>query len=496
MLDIKAIIENVFNSKITKFSERVSTCEVEFSISKINIPTYDDLNKFIKTISFNNKTQIKITNPDEDIISISNSNNNEFEYNNYFSKAEHDDYFDIEINIQKVIVDNQFIVYNYKSFTDDILDNSLFEIMAIFSNLLMNRDSIVLNILDESVFWSTKTIMVTSNSDSCFSESIRRTSRIEICKISSFFQSSGNFEILPEDFDIINNMIDNPYEEKFNQIKTILALCFISSISTVDSTHIKCVINGQRSITFDRGLEEVHNNKTLYNIYDWIFTDGNYVDKAVIARNIISLHCKYCSVLEIDSTIFTSISSNYEIYLKENVSQYLEAKTKVSEFISNIGNKTTESAYELLNDFKKNIVAVFSFILTVILVNMASEHPLENFLTKEITMIMELILVGSLAFFLISLIQSLSGLKRIRKSYDSLRDNYVGVFSPEEIREIFDEDKFYIDCKKQVKRNIVLFSIIWITVIIIAFTAIELTSSNPIIHPFFDSFFKNTKSVL
>lgn len=495
MFDIKAFIENVFKSKITKFSERVSTCEIEITVSKKYIPTYDNLNIFIKTISFNNKTQIKITNPDEEIISISNYNN-ELEYNNYFSKAEHDDCFDIEISIQKEIVDNRFIVYNYKSFTDDILDNSLFEIMAIFSSLLKKRDFIIVNILDESVFWSTKTIMVTSNSDSCFSESAKRTSRIEICKISSFFQSTGNFELIPDDFEIVNNIKDNPYEEKFNQIRTILALCYISSISTVDSTNIKCIINGQRSISFVRKLEEVYNNKTLYNIYDWVFTDGNYVDKAVIARNIISLHCKYCSVLDIDSTIFISISSNYGIYLKENVSQYLEAKTKVSEFISNIGNKTTEGAYELLNDFKKNIIAVFSFILTVVLVNMVSEHPLENFLTKEITMIMELILVGSLAFFLISLIQSLSGLKRIRKSYDSLRNNYVGVFSPEEMRDIFDEDKFYIDSKKQVKRNIVLFSIIWITVIIIAFTAIELTSSNPIIRPFLDSFFKNLKSCL
>lgn len=270
----------------------------------------------------------------------------------------------------------------------------------------MNRDFIILNILDESVFWSTKTIMVTSNSDSCFSESAKRTSRIEICKISSFFQSTGNFELIPDDFNIINNIKDNPYKEKFNQIRTVLALCYISSISTIDSTNIKCIINGQRSISLSCCLEGVYNNKTLYNIYDWIFTDGNYVDKAVIARNIISLHCKYCSVLDIDSTIFISISSNYGIYLKENVSQFLEAKTKVSEFISNIGNKTTESAYELLNDFKKNIIAVFSFILTVILVNMVSEHPLENLLTKEITMIMELILVGSVAFFLISLIHA------------------------------------------------------------------------------------------
>ena len=414
MFDIRAFIETIFKSNISKFSERVSTCKIEITVSQCNVPSYNDLVSCFNEICFTNKVQIEITNPDEDIFIISNSNKkSECEYNNYFSNAEHDDNYDVIINIQKEIVNDRLIVYNYKSFTDDILDNSLFEIMAIFSKFLMNRESIILNVLDENIFWSTKTIMFTSNSDSCFSGTPRRSSRIETCKLSSFFQSTGNFELLPDDFDITNNIIENPYENSFNKIRTLLSLCYISSISTVDHSEIKCVINGQRSISFDQSLEDISSNKTLYNIYEWIYTDGNYVDKATIARNIISLHCKYCSILEIDPTIFISISSNYGVYLKENVSQYLEAKTKVSEFISNIGSKTIESAYELLNDFKKNIIAIFSFFITVILVNVVSESPLENILTKDITIILELILFGSFLYFLISMIQCKSGLKRI-----------------------------------------------------------------------------------
>ena len=203
----------------------------------------------------------------------------------------------------------------------------------------------------------------------------------------------------------------------------------------------------------------------------------------MIALMLFSLHCKYCSILDIDSSVFISIISSYGLYLKENVSQYLEAKTKVSEFISTIGSKMTESAYELLNDFKKNIIAIFSFFLTVILVNVVSEHPLENLLTREITVIMELILLGSLAYYFISLIQSISRVKGIQKSYYSLRSNYVGVFLPEEIDDIFNKDNVFSENQEAVKKNLILFSAIWIGFVIIAFITIELTSSDPIFRP-------------
>ncbi|MBK6087650.1 hypothetical protein [Ruminococcus difficilis] len=490
MFDIQSFIEAVFQSNITNFSERVSTCQIEITVSKSHLPVYNDLINCINAISFKNKVQIDITNPDEEVLFLSDSDKkSECEYNDYLSHAEEDDDFDVLISIEKVIVDNRFVVYNYKAFTEDILDNSIFEIMAVFSNFLQERDSLIVYVLDESIFWSTKTVMFTSNSDSCFAESINRASRIETCSLSSFFQSTGNFKLLPDDFDIINNTKNNPYKTVFNRLRTILSICYIASSSTIDNTHVKCIINGQRSITFERRLEDVNNSKTLYDIYIWIFTDGNIVDKAVIARNIISLHCKYCSILDIDSSVFISIISSYRLYLKENVSQYLEAKTKVSEFISTIGSKMTESAYELLNDFKKNIIAIFSFFLTVILVNVVSEHPLENLLTREITVIMELILLGSLAYYFISLIQSISRVKGIQKSYYSLRSNYVGVFLPEEIDDIFNKDNVFSENQEVVKKNLILFSAIWIGFVIIAFITIEMTSSDPVFRPYINRLF-------
>ena len=497
MFDIKAYLENVFQSNITWFSERVSTCELKLTVSRSHILSYNDIVNCINTINHENRTQIIITNPDEDTLYISDSDMKcEQEYNRYFSCAEPEDDFELKIIIDKEIVDDKFVIYNYQSFTDDLLDNSLSELMSVFSNLLKDRESIVFHVLDESIFWCTKTMMFTGNPDTCFSESMKRISRIETCKQASFFQSTGNMELIPDDFDIINNIKDNPYASLFNKIRTILSLCYFSSSATIDRDSMKCIINGQRSISFNYSLSDIYNNKTLYDIYTWVFTEGNYVDKAIIARNIISLHCKYCSILDIDSSIFISITSSYGIYLKENVSQYLDAKTKVSEFISEIGSKMTANAFELLNDFKRNILAIFSFLLTVILVNIVSEHPLENFLTREITMLLELILFGSLVYFVISLIQSYAAFKRIQKSYSSLKKNYEGVFSPDEIDDIFNNDNLYLDSEKLVKRNMKIFSAIWVIFIIIAFLTIEFTSPNPIIRPLLIEPIEELKKVL
>ena len=96
-----------------------------------------------------------------------------------------------------------------------------------------------------------------------------------------------------------------------------------------------------------------------------------------------------------DTKILASIQSNYNLYLKDNVTQYLEMRNKVAEFISDIMSRTGEYATDLLDKFKTNIIAVFGFLFSVILANIVSDQPLDNIFTRDITIILELVLVGS-----------------------------------------------------------------------------------------------------
>jgi hypothetical protein len=240
-------------------------------------------------------------------------------------------------------------------------------------------------------------------------------------------------------------------------------------------------ITGQRNVDFCYANEEVKVNPELYKIYHWIFTDGNAIDKAILARNILSLHCKYSELIEIDGKTLSSIQSNFNLYLKNNVVQYLELKNKLSEFICDVVSKTGDYATALLDRFKTNLITVFGFLFTVILANIVSNQPLDNIFTRDVTIILESVLLGSVVYLIICIIEMNYLVKKAKESYDKLKMNYKSILTESDIAETFNNDILFIDMSRSVKRGIWIYSILWIAFIVGSFFVIELASSSPII---------------
>jgi hypothetical protein len=310
-----------------------------------------------------------------------------------------------------------------------------------------------------------------------------RKKRLQDCKGTSYFYNINQFELIPDDF---MNEIDcegNPFTELFNKILTILSLAYISSTSSINGNSLKGQINGQRIVDFCYELSSVNQNDELFKIYSWIFTDGNSVDKAIIARNIISLHCKYTDLLETDEKTYASIQSNYKLYLKENATQYLELKNKLAEFICDIISKIGDHATMLFGNFKSNLAAIFLFIFSVMLVNITSEQPLNNIFTKDITAIVEFILLGSVGCLIICIVETKYKLKKTKKSYQSLKDNYESILSGSDIDEIFGQDQLLIEAENAVNKGIFWFSVLWGIFLVLAFIFVELATDQPIITP-------------
>lgn len=123
----------------------------------------------------------------------------------------------------------------------------------------------------------------------------------------------------------------------------------------------------------------------------------------IIARNIICLHCKYESLLNISDGVMASIQTNYNLYLRDNETQYLELKNKVAEFITDIVSRTGEYATEMLDKFKTNLLAILGFLFSVILANIVSDQPLDNIFTKDITILSEIVLIASFGYLLLAI---------------------------------------------------------------------------------------------
>lgn len=468
-------------------SERMKVCEVSFEFSVDNAPVYNYFSNIMQFVPARDK--IKITLQDESDRIFDFSNENEENYNAFIIDTLTDEIINVRICIDKEVAENRFSIYCFDEFSKDILSLSIDDVMVSFSNLLKQAKSfLIFDIYSKVAMFATKTMFFVPHDNVRIraEADFNRLQRIENCKEVSYFYNFDTYEVLPDDFKVTIDYEDNPLTDLFQKITAVLSISFISNSTTINSSQIKGIINGQRTMEYCCEIENLSNDKILYIIYNWIYTDGNTIDKAIIARNVISLHCKYTPISEIDDSIMASIQSNYNLYLKDNVKEYLELKNEVAKFISSTVSKTGEYATGLLDKFKSNIIAIFGFIFTVILANIVSEQPLDNLFTSDITTLVECVLVGSFIYLIICYCQSHYEIQKVYDSYNQLKQYYGDILTLDDLQEIFRNDEILHKMKNTITRTEKIYLVAWILFLLVAFIVIENISSAPNIQCFID----------
>lgn len=461
-------------------SERIKIYEASFDFSINNKPSYTYFEDIIKQIPSRDFIQIVLQDENESVCQLNREGNVQELYASFLENSLDDEVITCKIEVTKTLKDNYFSVYDYQKFTEDILQLPIEKSIRAFSELLREvSEKIVFEMFDESPMFATKTLFFIPTGNMVENSQFLRKERINKCKDVSYFYNFDIYEVLPDDFKIEINYRNNPLTTLFQKIEMLLAISFIASSSSLSDNVIHGQIHGQRTVEYNSSVDNISYNGILYKIYNWIYTDGSTIDKAIIARNIISLHCKYIPIAEIDEKVLASIQSNFNLYLKDNVIQYLELKNKVAEFIIEIVAKTGEYATEILEKFKTNLIAVFGFLFTVILANIVSEQPLNNIFTRDVTIIMECVLLGSLVYLIICYIQSRYQMKKVYNSYDQLKKNYNEILTEEDLAEIFENDRIMKEMKESIKRSERIYLIIWIIFLFVSLIVLECVSAEP-----------------
>lgn len=487
-MDYLQSLLGLFHAANAAISERIKKAEVSFSIllEDESLPIYNDVINTLSVFPSRDEVKIAITDNSDNILYI-DSSTTEDKYSSFVEEAGYGETVDISIEISKRIVNNRFSIYNFDSFASDISNLSEEDALAAFSNLLQDLNKLIFVVLDKECLIQTKTMLFVSetNADNVAFNTINRSKKLDLCKSSSYFINSNDYALIPDDFIFEINVQNNPFTILFDKLATLLSLAYISTSSMISDKKINVKISGQRVLDYSYDLENIRINIELIKIYNWIYTDGNPIDKAIIAKNILSLHCRYVEVLDIDAKTMDSIQSNYTLYLKNNVDQYIELKNKLSEFINDVVSRTGDYATEIFDKFKSNLLAIYVFLFTVILANIVSNQPLNNIFTYEITIIFECIILGSLVFLLISLFELSYKIRKIQDSYKLLKDNYSSIFTTHDLNETFDNDKMMSDMLDSINRNRTFFSIMWIVSLLIIYFIVEVISSNPILFSLF-----------
>lgn len=476
---LETLLHRIGNEHVCA-SERVKIYEASFDFCKNNKPSYTYFENIIKAIPLRDSIQIVLQDENESICQFNRERISQELYDSFLEKVLDDEIISCKIEVTKTLKDNFFSIYNYQKFAEDILQLTIEKSIKAFSELLREvSEKIIFEMFDESPMFATKTLFFIPTGNTVESSQFSRKERIDKCKDVSYFYNFDIYEVLPDDFKIEINYRNNPLTALFQKIEMLLAISFIASSSSLNGNVIHGKIHGQRTVEYNSSVDNVSYNGTLYKIYNWIYTEGSAIDKSIIARNIISLHCKYIPITEIDEKVLASIQSNFNLYLKDNVMQYLELKNKVAEFIIEIVAKTGEYATDILEKFKTNLIAVFGFLFTVILANIVSEQPLNNIFTRDVTIIMECVLFGSVVYLIICYVQSQYQMKKVYNSYEQIKKNYNEILTEEDLAEIFENDKMMKEMKKSIKKSEKIYLAIWIIFLLVSLIILECVSTEP-----------------
>ena len=205
---------------------------------------------------------------------------------------------------------------------------------------------------------------------------------------------------------------------------------------------------------------------------------GGYVaDKFSIARNILSLNLDTTQIL-ITSHIIEAIKSNFRVYEKENVQQYIQLRNEISNLLIDLQAKINDIAQNFTTDFKNNLLVLVSFFASVIVFGVISEASPFAYFSDHIIILSWCFLLISLLYRRYSYSELNKKNKLFYKHYEQIKDRYRALLDDVELNNIFEEcnpDKYeshqsYIEWQK------CWFSRLWITSIIILFIGLFIIS--------------------
>lgn len=460
-------------------SERNKYLEVNFISQKRDICQHTELINVLLEFPDRDDIEIEFNNSLEESLIISNKNNktDENAFNDFFSELSEEDELDIRINVKKRIIDGVISVYSYEKFCEYISSLDIINVIEFIEEDLQDCEQLILEVYNKEVFWATKTIVARNRDNIYKAELFDRKKRIEECRKNNNVFWNGSILPIPDDFHFIIGNINNPFGKIFKKVETLLSVIYISDNARIvkENNVLNCELIGQRMNSYEIKIEDLKHNPILFDVYSWIYTEGNVVDKIIIVRNLLSMHCKYLSIAQIDEKTFGSIKVNYSLYQKQNVDNFIKLKNDMTKFISEAVNQSKEIVEKITEDIKKNIVAFLSFAFTIFISNIISEKGLENIFTKDITYLSYCVIVCSICFMIICYKMSEFSVNKVQQKYDMIKENNNFLKGSKEYEEIFDDRKMD-SIKMEISEHRKFLFILWGIILLMIFGVIEIAS--------------------
>ncbi|WP_351014404.1 hypothetical protein [Shewanella sp. AC91-MNA-CIBAN-0169] len=393
---------------------------------------------------------------------ISNTSSEHFkELTDHLAANEDEDDYEIIVDVKKVINENTVSVYFMEHFAKHLNDSPLKDIFITLSSIHGNGlffeafSTIVPFNSSGMYFYSSGQPIVKSD----FLNDKKRSALLGMLSENSNI-TDVNLKIVPSDFYLIVDAENHEINKFFSKACGVLSLIFMANASGFKSKNeLAYRICGFKTISCDSvSFADVEaDSKVLYKLMSWSFEGGSCADKIGLLRNVLSIHLDDSGSIKFDNEVWNTVRSNYQIYLKGNIQNYLDVKNKIGEIIIESTTKTYAIADDLLDVFKNNVFVILTFILTVVVVNGVKDNGSENiFSGVYLAIVIILCLVSSMWLVM----TAHEAKKRFEAASRTIKDilnlNYKKIIMDSEIDDSVDpvlkSNKDYLDI--QIKRYV------------------------------------------
>lgn len=397
------------------------------------------------------------------------------------STAQSDDEIALSIAIRKLPDEDGYLsLYDSPSFFEWLTGLSLYDRLAWFTDKLRHSQPIKFaEQIAEPVPWGTPSISANGfEPNQKTFELVDRTKVITKQGELVNFSDASAIEVSPYDF----MELATPPTEKIRGLlnsllraTTVLATADHCHFSTDQST-LHCRYRGVRlrdwSMTSEN--EAVGSPSACAEIFYWLYSGGEMSDKAGLLRNILSLR----DSLEFDDAVLHSARSGYELYLKENISRYIDLKNRVTDYLDEIKGRLDQKADGLTKSFSGSNIAMITFFITVIIAQSGQSKQFSDFVTKEVLFLSYAFGLISILYLIGSIIGINSSIKRIEQSFSALKERYSDLFSPDDILKVFSEQRDLLPVVKECKKHRFWISFFWILTVLIIVATVSILSDD------------------
>ncbi|WP_282874351.1 hypothetical protein [Pseudomonas peli] len=290
------------------------------------------------------------------------------------------------------------------------------------------------------------------------------------------FYESKSYPAIPQDFDLSPGFSHPGILDLFNTLKLVFSIIFLADISSLDGNNFTATVKGYKHITstiqFD-GSKDGETANSYYEIYQWAYTDGSVTDKLGIAKNLLSIHIENSSFRTLSDGVMPAIISNYSIYLKENVKQYIDIKNKLSDQIQKQSEKAADMVKSIGTYLRTSIFSVYSFVITAFIIRSMSKTSTEGMFSNELYAIFLMFILLSIGTLIYAYKEAEAELKRFEAIYDSFKSRFDDLISKSDKERILQNDKEYNRDVRYVKESRKRAVLLWIACLVVLFVFVS-----------------------